>query len=85
MHAEMPIPIGAHNSYWLWGSRDVAGDVMLLVGDERENYAPYWETLEETVTWDCGPCLPGRNKTIWIARDLKQPFSQFWLDAKDYR
>ena len=82
----LPPVIGAHNSYWLWGPRDVDGDVMLLLGGERGDFAPYWENLEQTLTWDCSPCLPGRNQlTVWIARDPIQPFSQFWQDAKAYR
>ncbi len=80
----LPPVIGGHNSYWLWGPRDTQGEVMLLLGGKREDYAPYWENIERTRTWDCSPCLPGRIKTIWIARDLKQPFSQFWLDAREY-
>ena len=81
----LPKAVSGHNRYFLWGPRACTGEVMIIVGDEREDIAPDFESVELGTTHTCIDCMPYENNLpIWIARGLKVPMSVAWPETKDY-
>jgi 4-amino-4-deoxy-L-arabinose transferase-like glycosyltransferase len=81
----LPAAISPHNNYWLWGTGEADGSVMLLGGGRVELWREHWGSIEEAATWDCGHCLPGRNHgMVYIARSPRTPLSQIWQALRRY-
>ena len=81
----LPRAIGGHNSYWLWGPGEHTGDVVVVLGDDREGLEESFESVELGATVDCGRCMPYENNTpVWIARGLRRPLSEAWPQVKHY-
>ena len=42
----LPPAVSAHNSYWLWGPGTCSGEVMIVIGDDRERLEELFEAVE---------------------------------------
>lgn len=81
----LPKAISGHNSYWLWGPRDCTGEVVLVLGGERERLEESFTQVEPGAVHTCRDCMPYEDdKPIWIARELKQPLAELWPRLKHY-
>ena len=81
----LPGAISAHNSYYLWGPRGCEGDVLIVIGDDRETLEGLFESVELGATFTCRDCMPYENDNpIWIARGLRLPIAQLWPRIKHY-
>jgi MFS family permease len=75
----LPRAISAHNSYWVWGPGECRGDVLLVIGDDRERLEALFKTIELGATHTCQDCMPYENhQPIWIARGLRSPIGELW-------
>jgi hypothetical protein len=81
----LPKAISAHNSYYLWGPRGCTGELMIVIGDERERLAEVFARVELGTVHTCIDCMPYENdKSIWIARGLRQPLRDVWPAIKRF-
>jgi hypothetical protein len=77
--------LSAHNSYFLWGPGKCVGEVMIVIGDEKERLQELFENVELGSTFTCKDCMPYENNIpIWVARKLKTPLAQLWPEIKHY-
>ena len=82
----LPPARAEHNNYWLWGPGDGDGSVVVLVGGDREDSEPLFESLEQVATFECRYCMPYENhKPIYIARGLKTTFAALWPKLRHYQ
>jgi hypothetical protein len=81
----LPPAISNHNSYWLWGPGRCTGEVLLVIGGERERLAERFADVELGATFNCRDCMPYENgKPIWIARGLRRPIAEVWPQIKEF-
>jgi hypothetical protein len=81
----LPKAISAHNSYYLWGPRGCTGEVVLVIGDDRESLQEAFESVELAATYTCTDCMPYENdKPIWIARGLRGKLLDLWPSIKHF-
>ena len=82
----LPPAISGHQNYFLWGSRDWTGEVVLVLDtdadDEREQFASV-EDLGQIVSspW----AMPYEQQAhIYLCRDLKVNLREFWPRVKKW-
>jgi hypothetical protein len=81
----LPPAISGHNSYWLWGPGDCTGEVLLVLGDVREEHAGDFESLELGGVHDCTDCMPYEDELpIWIGRGLKVDVHEAWRGIRHF-
>jgi len=81
----LPKSIGAHNSYWLWGTRGYTGELVIILGggykDKLESFGSV--TIVDTVRTEYA--MPYENNLpIYVCRNLKVPLAQLWPRLKHY-
>jgi len=79
----LPKAISGHNSYWFWGPREYTGEVMIIVGGEREEHAPDFASCEQA-TVHTHPYARSfeTNLSIWVCRGLKWPLKEIWDEVR---
>jgi uncharacterized membrane protein len=81
----LPPAISGHNNYWLWGPRGATGDVMILIGGDRDDPHSDFRRVELADTTSCEHCMPYENGApIWLCRGLNVPLSRRWPDVRHY-
>jgi hypothetical protein len=81
----LPPALSAHNSYWLWGPGRCTGEVLIVIGDDRERLEELFESVEPGVTFTCRDCMPYENDLpIWVARGLRMPIPELWTEIKGF-
>lgn len=81
----LPPAISGHNSYWLWGPGDCTGDLLLILGGEREDLEQRFAVVEPGGVFRCTDCMPYEDgQTIWIARGLVVPLADAWASVKHF-
>ena len=81
----LPPAISAHNSYWLWGPGACTGDVVVVIGDQRERLVELFGSVELGTVFSCRDCMPYESgRSIWVGRDLKVPMRELWAEIKSF-
>jgi hypothetical protein len=81
----LPPALSRHNSYWLWGPSACTGEVLIVIGDDREDLEELFETVELGASFSCRDCMPYENgSAIWVARGLRMPIPELWAEIKSY-
>lgn len=81
----LPPALSGHNNYFLWGPRDWTGEVLIVIGDERERLLELFEDVELAGRTSCRDCMPYEDGlALWICRRLRQPVSTLWPTLKHY-
>lgn len=81
----LPGAIGNHNNYWIWGPGDADGDVVLVLGGDREDLEERFASVELAGRADCDWCIPyERDLPIYVCRDLQTPLDELWPHMKHY-
>ncbi len=77
--------MSGHNSYWLWGPGPHTGDVVLVVGGDREKLLRLFQSVEEKARTECDICMPYENdQPVWVARRSRAPLAELWPRLKHY-
>ncbi len=85
--AELGLPpaISAHNSWFLWGPGACTGEVLIVMGGDRERLLELFAEVELGATFDCRDCMPYEDELpIWIARQPRRPLQPLWPTIKSY-
>ncbi len=81
----LPGALGNHNSYWIWGPGDADGDVVLVLGGDREDLEERFASVELAGRADCTWCIPyERDLPIHVCRGLRTPLDELWPHMKHY-
>jgi hypothetical protein len=81
----LPRVISGHNSYHLWGPQGCDGSVMIIVGGERAEIAPFFAEVEPAAFTHCRYCMPyENNRPIFLARRSKVTLAQVWPQVKHF-
>lgn len=81
----LPRAMSGHNNYWYWGPDPHAGDVLVILGGDREDNEAVCEQLEQVATIDCGACMPYENgQTVYVCRGLRTPIAALWPRLKRF-
>ena len=83
---ELPPALSAHNSYWLWGPGECAGEVLVVMGDSRESLEEIFRVVELGATFTCLDCMPYENDLpIWVARGLRPSIRELWPEIRHFQ
>ena len=85
--SEMDLPpvLSGHNNYFFWGPAGCTGQIVIIIGGERQDHERSFESVEEAALYRCSDCMPyENNKTIFVARRLRAPIAQVWPRAKHF-
>jgi len=81
----LPSAISSHNSYWLWGPRDFNGEIVIVLGGEREGLEDSFGSVELAGRVPCRFCMPYESDLpIFVCRELKLPVAEVWDRLKNY-
>jgi hypothetical protein len=81
----LPRAICGHNSYWMWGPGTCTGEVIVVIGGQRDALARNFTSLEAAGEYTCADCMPYEsNLTIWVARGLRAPIQAAWAGVRHY-
>ncbi|MGE5359024.1 MAG: glycosyltransferase family 39 protein, partial [Bacteroidales bacterium] len=73
----LPPAISSHNNYWLWGPRGATGEVVIIVGGERDDPHGDFRSVTLADTTRCEHCMPYENNApIFVCLGLNQPLSR---------
>jgi hypothetical protein len=77
--------ISPHNSYYLWGPRDVSGEVLIVLGGRVEDHRQSYESVEQVATVECGYCMPFENhRPVYVLRRPKRSMQEIWRTSKNF-
>jgi hypothetical protein len=75
----LPRALSGHNSYHLWGHGECTGEVMLVIGDDREDLLRIFDDVQRGADYHCADCMPYESeKTIWVCRRMRLPMAELW-------
>lgn len=81
----LPRAISGHNSYFLWGPRGCTGEVLIVIGGNRETLERLFDSVVLEGMHTCTDCMPYENNLpIMVARGLRLPMAQLWPRVKKY-
>jgi hypothetical protein len=80
----LPRAISGHLTYWYWGPRDTTGEIVIVMGSDRETLEPLFESVEPA-GWVAHPySMPYEHFDLWLCRGLKIPMSELWPMVKSF-
>lgn len=81
----LPPAISGHNSYFLWGPRGCTGEVVIVIGSDRERQEEVFASVELAARTACDDCMPYENdRPVWVCRGLEAPIDQIWAEVGFY-
>jgi hypothetical protein len=81
----LPPALSGHNNYFLYGTRDFSGDVVIAVGLERALLESEWVEVERVGTFHSDYVLPDQNDLpIYVCRQRRHDFAAWWPATKRY-
>jgi hypothetical protein len=81
----LPVAISGHNNYWLWGPRGWTGEVVIVIGGDKEGLGEIFEEVELAARTDCGYCMPYENdQPVWLCRGLRMSIEELWPKLKHF-
>ena len=75
--------ISPHNSYYMWGYGKVSGDVLIVLGNDVEDYRRAYERVDKVATIECRYCMPFENhRAVYVLRGPRQSMADYWRAIK---
>jgi len=81
---DLPPAISGHLSYFLWGPGDASGEVMIVLGDDRERLEQLFDSVEWAGHVAHPLAMPYQHIDIFVCRGMKMPVEELWTMAKNY-
>ncbi len=82
----LPPAISGHNSYYLWGTNNASGDVVIAVRISESFLRQHFQSVELATIIEMPYNI--ENETfgahVFICRGPRQPLSEMWTDFKHY-
>ena len=80
----LPPAISPHQNYFLWGPRDVTGEVLIVLQSEREELEEHFASVEAAGEVGHPYSMGDEHYTIFVCRGLRQPLSTLWPSLKHW-
>ena len=80
----LPKAVSPHQSYFLWGHRGHTGEVMIVLGDEREDAEEHCRSVEEGPAVDHPYAMEEEKYRILVCRGLRRPLPELWPELKHW-
>ncbi len=81
----LPKAISGHVNYWYWGPRDYTGEIMIVLGNTREQVDPYFARVEERGSVGHPYAMASEHFTIYLCREPKgHTLDQLWPKLKNW-
>lgn len=79
----LPPALSGHNSYWYWGTGTCTGQVMIVIGGDREGMDAAYEEVEEAAVHRAPLAMPYESElVIYLGRRLKRPIAEVWPQTR---
>ena len=84
--AELPKPMGTHNSWWSWGPTGPPDVPVIVVTSPGHRVLRDFAHVEQIAELNCSHCLDSlREQRIFLAKDPRKPISELWPGWQDFR
>jgi 4-amino-4-deoxy-L-arabinose transferase-like glycosyltransferase len=80
----LPKAISPHQSYFLWGPRDVTGEVLIILGWSKEDAEKTCESFEEKTEINSPYSDSYEKYKIIVCRKMKKPLPEIWPRLKHW-
>ncbi len=81
----LPRAASGHNSYWFWGPGDWSADIVITIGEDREDVEKSFQQVELAATVVSEFARPFEtNLPIFIGRKPKMSWREIWPRCKDF-
>jgi hypothetical protein len=80
----LPKAVSPHQSYFLWGHRGYTGEVMVVLGDEREDAEEHFRSVEEGPEVNHPYSMKEEKYRILVCRGLRRPLPEMWPKLKHW-
>ena len=81
----LPLSIGSHNNYWLWGPSSYDGQLLLLCSNDFGDKGALFEEVIEMGTVYSEYAIPYENNLkVYLCKSLREPVESFWPKIKSY-
>lgn len=81
----LPPALSGHNNYFLWGPGDWDGQVLIVIGGERERLLELFEEVELAGRSDCTDCMPYEDDlSLWLCHRLRGSVAELWPAIRHY-
>ncbi len=81
----LPEAISGHNSYYIWGPGDCAGEVVISVGVPRGDLQAVFGEVEKEAMIRCEYCMPDEDDLpVYVCRDPRVSLQELWPQVKHY-
>lgn len=81
----LPKAISGHNAYWMWGPRGASGEVLIVVGESREDVEQGFAEVTEAARVHHPYAMPYENaEPIFVGRRPRAPVAEMWARAKKF-
>ncbi|MDQ3799869.1 MAG: glycosyltransferase family 39 protein [Acidobacteriota bacterium] len=77
----LPKAVSPHQSYYLWGPREYTGELLIVLGSDREGIERGCEKFEEKATVGHPLAMREENFTIYLCQ-TKKPLPEIWSSLK---
>lgn len=81
----LPPALSGHNSYFLWGPGDWDGELLVVIGGERERLLELFAEVELAGRSDCTDCMPYEDDLpLWLCHGLRGSVAELWPAIRHY-
>jgi len=81
----LPRAVSGHNSYFLWGPGTRGVDILITVGEDREDVEKSFQHVVEMDRTHDEWCMPYEDdRPIFLAREPRFPLAEIWPHTKKY-
>jgi hypothetical protein len=81
----LPPACSGHNSYWFWGPGEITGEVLIIVGGEREDHLEEFASCELAATHSHPYARAFETELpIWVCRGLRLPVAEVWPHTREF-
>ena len=80
----LPRAVSPHQSYFLWGHRGHTGEVLIILGDEREDAEEHCRSVEEGPEVNHPYSMKEEKYRVLVCRGLRAPLPQLWPSLKHW-
>jgi len=82
---DLPLSIGRHNNYWIWGPDKFDGKIVIILGDAVGDKAELFEEVQDMGIIKSPYAIPYENNLhIYLCKNLKIPVKELWSKIKNY-
>jgi hypothetical protein len=79
----LPEAISGHNNFFLWGPGDREVEVVITVGESREEVEQSFDDVEQAATLVHEYAMPYESDLpVFVCRRPKKPFKDLWPNVK---